>query len=81
MISLAYHEAFFYYFLLWCVLVAVLWLREERRMNRNRWRLTTRQLFHCDKCHHTFVPKETVSLCRCPRCNAICIRRRSRDLE
>ena len=55
--------------------IAWLWVREERRINRNRWQLSRRQLFHCKTCHLSFVPKHPVTLCRCPRCNTVCIRR------
>ncbi len=59
------------------VYVAWLWVREERRINRNRWQLSRRQLFQCNNCHLAFVPKEPLSLCRCPRCNTVCIRRQN----
>ena len=57
--------------------IAWLWLREIRRVKRNSWQLSRRQLFQCNNCHLAFVPKEPVSLCRCPRCNTVCIRRRN----
>jgi len=79
MIRLFYADAFFIFFLLWTVFIAVLWRREQRRIRRNEWRLINRQLFHCDKCHHSFVSQEPVSLCRCPNCNAMCIRRRGAE--
>lgn len=59
------------------IYIAWLWIREERRINRNHWRLSRRQLFQCNNCHLAFVPKEPMSLCRCPRCNTVCIRRRN----
>jgi hypothetical protein len=38
--------------------------------------LSNRKLFHCNTCHLSFIPKHPVSLCRCPRCNTVCIPRR-----
>ena len=69
-----------FFFILLTVLIAYiawLWIREIRRVNHNSWQLSRRQLFHCNNCHWSFVPKEPVSLCRCPRCNTVCIRRRN----
>jgi len=74
-------EIIFTYFLFWLVLLAILWRREEMRVRRNEWRISSSQLFHCDNCHHSFVNRDRgASLCRCPRCNAMCIRRRNRNL-
>jgi uncharacterized paraquat-inducible protein A len=56
--------------------IAWLWFRENSRQKRNEWQLSNRQLFHCNNCHHSFIPSKPVSLCRCPRCNTVCIRRR-----
>ncbi len=82
MISVTYSEALFLYFLFWLLFIMILWRREEVRLSRNEWRLTRSQLFHCDNCHHSFVNRDRgASLCRCPRCNAMCIRHRRRDLE
>jgi hypothetical protein len=39
--------------------------------------LSSSQLFHCNNCHLSFVPKQAVSLCRCSRCNTVCIRRKN----
>ena len=58
------------------IYIAWLWLRESNRQRRNAWQLSNRQLFHCNNCHLSFIPKHPVSLCRCPRCNTVCIRRR-----
>ena len=81
MIESTYSEMFFLYLLLWLLLILFLWRREETRVRRNEWRISRSQLFHCDNCHHSFVnrDRETI-ICRCPRCNAICVRRRERDL-
>ena len=69
-------EVLFIYFLLWLILIAVLWRREEVRTRRNEWRV----IFHCDKCRHSFVNRDRgASLCRCPSCNAVCIRSRTRN--
>ena len=81
MINATYADTFFVYFLLWLLLILFLWRREEARVRRNEWRLNRGQLFHCDNCHHSFIVKEAVNLCRCPKCNSICIFRKQRNLE
>jgi len=81
MIYSTYSEVFFIYFLLRLLLILVLWRREEMRIRRNEWRISSTQLFHCDSCHHSFVNRDRgASICRCPRCNAMCIRRRGHGL-
>ena len=81
MINATYADTFFVYFLLWLLLILFLWRREEARVRRNEWRLNRGQLFHCDNCHHSFVNRDRrASICRCPRCNAMCIRRRRHDV-
>ena len=81
MISVTYSDIFFVYFLLWLLLILFLWRREEARVRRNEWRLNRGQLFHCDNCHHSFINRaREASICRCPRCNAMCIRRREHDI-
>ena len=81
MISATFSEVFFMYFLILLALVLILWRREEVRVRRNEWRISSSQLFHCDNCHHSFVNRDRrASICRCPRCNAICVRRRARDI-
>ncbi|MBQ6351972.1 MAG: hypothetical protein IJJ28_01725 [Lentisphaeria bacterium] len=81
MIYATYSETFFFYFLLWLLLILFLWRREESRVRRNEWRISRNQLFHCDNCHHSFVNRDRgASICRCPRCNAICIRRRDHEV-
>ena len=81
MISVTYSDIFFVYFLLWLLLILLLWRREEARVRRNEWRLNRGQLFHCDNCHHSFINRaRKASICRCPRCNAMCIRRREHDI-
>ena len=79
--SVSYADAFFLYLLLWLIFLFVLWRREESRINRNEWRISSVQLFHCDNCHHSFVNRDRLaSICRCPRCNAICVRRHRHDV-
>ena len=81
MIYATYSEVFFFYFLLWLLLILLLWRREEARVRRNGWRISRSQLFHCDNCHNSFVNRDrNASICRCPRCNAMCIRRRRHDI-
>ena len=81
MISATFSEVFFMYFLILLALVLILWRREEVRVRRNEWRISSSQLFHCDNCHHSFVNRDRrASICRCPRCNARCIRRHDREL-
>ncbi|MBR7105186.1 MAG: hypothetical protein IKC65_09585 [Lentisphaeria bacterium] len=81
MILLSYADAFFLYLLGWLLVLALLTWRAHLRRKKHYWRVSTGNLFHCDKCHHTFVPQEQLNLCRCPRCNAVCIRKRRRDSE
>ncbi len=81
MIEASFDNALLIYLVLWLVLLAVLWRREESRLKRNEWQRSNNRLFHCDSCHHSFIASEPVSLTRCPRCNAVCTRRRRRDLE
>ncbi|MCQ2352110.1 MAG: hypothetical protein MJ033_01365 [Victivallaceae bacterium] len=76
MIPITYTEAFELLFLAWLIYLLILWRREAARLDRNEWNLIHSQLFHCNQCHHSFVPEEPVNLTRCPRCNAICIRRK-----
>ncbi len=81
MIELSMSEAIFFYFLLWLGLIIVLWWREQRRLKRNEWKLNRSHLFNCDNCHHAFITDEPVNLARCPRCNAVCFRRKQRGME
>ena len=79
--SATYSEVFFFYLLFWLLLLLILWRREEARISRNEWRISSSQLFHCDNCHHSFVNRDRrASICRCPRCNAMCIRRHRHDV-
>ena len=75
MISLSMGDFFSLVLLLavgWIALLAY-WLQSR---NRNHdWHLTSRHLIQCERCHFSFVPEKPVTLCRCPRCNAYCIKR------
>ncbi|MCQ2377657.1 MAG: hypothetical protein MJ016_00400 [Victivallaceae bacterium] len=76
MFAIRYCDAFLLMLLAWICYLFVLWRRESARLDRNEWHLTHEQLFHCDRCHHSFVLDEPMNLTRCPRCNAVCIRRK-----
>ena len=80
MIGISFAEFFSFLLVLLLLYIAWLWMRENGRIRRNEWQLSNRQLFHCNTCHLSFIPKHPVSLCRCPRCNTVCIRRRSVEL-
>lgn len=77
MIELGFADALFIYILLWLLGLAWLWSRKSTRNKRNEWHLSKTHLFYCNECHNVFVPKEMLNICRCPRCNTVCIRRRS----
>ena len=81
MIALSYAEVFFLYLLIWLLFLGFLAWRENLRNNRHHRQIFKSNVFHCNECHHTFVPDEQVNLHRCPRCNAVCIRRRRRGGE
>jgi len=76
MISLTGSELFSVILLAAISYLAILAWRFQSRCSSHDWRLTRAHLFHCDNCHNAFVPKEPVNLCRCPRCNAICFRKK-----
>jgi len=75
-IGISFAEFFTMLLIIFLIYIAWLWQREIRRQKRNEWQLSNRQLFHCNTCHLSFIPKHPASLCRCPRCNTVCIRRR-----
>ena len=77
MIAVNFSEFFFIILTLCMIYIFYLWFREVKRIKRNSWQLSSSQLFHCNNCHLSFVPKQAVSLCRCPRCNTVCIRRKN----
>ncbi len=76
MIGICIADGIFIYLVLWLVLLLVLWGRAILRRRRNQWNLSNNQFFTCGSCHFAFLSEEPVNLTRCPRCNAICIRRR-----
>ena len=76
MISLSVGDFFSLILLLAVGWIAILAYRLQNRDRRRDWHLSSRQLIECDRCHLSFVPEKPDPLCRCPRCNAYCIRRR-----
>ena len=77
MIGLDFADGLFVYFLFWLITIVILWARELLRNKTNDWRISNSQLFRCDKCHYAFLNKENNNITRCPRCNAMCILRKS----
>lgn len=77
MIGINFTEFFTLILVILMIYQGWLWWRENSRVRRNEWQLSNRRLFHCNNCHLSFVPKNPVSLCRCPRCNTVCIQRRN----
>lgn len=77
MIGINFSEFFFLVLAASMLYIFFLWFREIQRIKRNSWQLSTSRLFHCNNCHLSFIPKQPVSLCRCPRCNTVCIKRRN----
>ena len=75
MISLTIGDFFNLLLLLGVAWIALLAFRLQMRRHSRDWRLSSRHLFECDRCHLSFVPDKPVTLCRCPRCNASCIKR------
>ena len=81
MIGSSFSEIFLIYLVIWLLLILLLWRREESRVRGNEWRISRRQIFHCDNCGHSFVNRDRESsICRCPYCNEICVQRRNHDL-
>lgn len=78
MIGITTSEAFFLFMTLWLLGLGILWTRALFRRRRFQWSLNDTRLFDCDSCHFAFITRESVNLARCPRCNAICIRRRKK---
>ena len=77
MIPISFSEFFCLLLTILMLYLLLLWLRASARQKRNAWQVSHSRLFHCNNCHHSFVPRTPVSLCRCPKCNTVCIRRRS----
>ena len=81
MIGSTFSEMFLIALVLWLLLILFLWRREESRVRENEWRISRRQIFHCDNCGHSFVTRDReINICRCPYCNEICVRRRNHEL-
>lgn len=78
MIGASLPHAIFVYMTVWLALIVFLWCRMLLRRRNAQWSLTDSRLFNCGNCHFAFLAREEVNLTRCPRCNAICIRRRRR---
>ena len=78
MIGVTYAQGLFWYLVFWLLLLMYLYWRSSRRRYQNHRLKDGLHLFSCDHCHYTFLNKDQVNLVRCPRCNAICIRRRVR---
>lgn len=73
-------EIFHIYLLFWVILLAVLWIRDERRRKRSfGWTVVKKRLYLCDNCHLSFLAGNTgQNVCRCPRCNELCFIRKSK---
>jgi len=81
MIGSTFSAIFLIALVLWLLLILFLWWREESRVRENEWRISHRQIFHCDNCGHSFVTRDReITICRCPYCNEICVRRRNHEL-
>lgn len=78
MIGVTYAQGLFWFLVFWLGLIMILYWRSSRRRHAEHRRGDSHHLFSCDGCHYTFLNKDQVNLVRCPRCNAICIRRRVR---
>jgi len=78
MIGVGASGAVFFYFSVWVLLLLILWIREYLRLRRNQYHLENGRLFNCGNCHYAFLSSDEseIHLARCPRCNAICIRRK-----
>ena len=74
MIAIDIYTGLLIYLFLWLVTIAILWIREVRRIKAHDWRINSNRLFNCNSCHYSFLAKdENANLVRCPRCNAMCI--------
>ena len=78
MISLSMGDFFSVVLLGGVTFIAILAWRLQNRRKLHDWHLTSRHLFQCDRCHLSFIPERPVTLCRCPRCSAYCVQRRSK---
>ena len=74
MIGLDLTTGLLIYLFAWLITIAILWIRELRRIRAHDWSISNNSLFRCDSCHYSFLVKdEQAHLVRCPRCNAMCI--------
>jgi transcription initiation factor IIE alpha subunit len=74
MIELDLTTGLLIYLFLWLITIAILWVRELRRIKAHDWSISNNRLFRCNSCHYSFLVKdEHTNLVRCPRCNAMCI--------
>ena len=80
MIGLDFADGLFIYLTVWLKTLALLWGRELWRQKANDWKVSSSQLFTCDKCHYAFLTKENTNITRCPRCNSMCLVRKRRGL-
>ncbi len=78
LIGVSFSTGLLVYLIGFLALIIFLWVRSLLRGGRNQWQLNNSRLFDCDSCHYAFLADEAVNLTRCPRCNAICIRRQKR---
>ena len=78
---ISYADAFLGYLICFLILIVILWMREHSRVKRRERRNFSSRLFFCEQCRRPFIPDDDINLCRCPRCNMVCIRPRRRDLE
>ncbi len=77
MIEVTYGDSLLILLMISLGTIFLLWLRFTMRVAKEKPEPES-TLFDCDNCHFAFVEKEPVNLTRCPRCNAICIRRKRR---
>jgi transcription initiation factor IIE alpha subunit len=74
MIGLDLTTGLLIYLFAWLITIAILWIRELRRIKTYDWNISNNSLFRCNSCHYSFLVKdEQAHLVRCPRCNAMCI--------
>ena len=74
MIGLDLTTGLLIYLFAWLITIAILWIRELRRIRAHDWSISNNSLFRCNSCHYSFLVKdEQAHLVRCPRCNTMCI--------
>ncbi len=73
MIPISPGQFFSIYVCLWLIVLAFLWFREERRVQKSNWSVVKDKLYVCDKCHLSFLAQDNREyITRCPRCNEMC---------